>query len=112
MITFVSIDDSIREAVRGVVREELERAVAEVVAELRADGTPRLLDRDGAAHLLNISTKTLDRLVKGGAPHLLVGEAKGFEAAVLVGWLKARRGPGLRAIRPCPEGSMARKQTK
>jgi hypothetical protein len=94
------IDDLIREAVRAVIREELERAVAELVSELRADGAaPRLLDRDGAARLLGVSTKTLDRLVKEGAPFLLVGDAKRFEPAVLVGWLKARRGPRLHAVK-------------
>lgn len=94
----MSFDAALREAVRTVVREELDRAVAELVAELRADGTPRLLDRDGAARLLNVSTKTLDRLVKQGAPHLLVGDSKRFEPAVLVAWLRGRGAGRLRVV--------------
>jgi hypothetical protein len=94
----VTLDESLRQAVRAVVREELDRAVVELVAELRADGTPRLLDRDGAARLLGVSTKTLDRLVKAGAPFLLVGEAKRFEPAALVAWLRGRPGIGLRVL--------------
>jgi len=83
--------------VRAVIREELDRTITELLAELRADG-PRLLDRGGAGRLLSVSTKTLDRLVKQGAPFLLVGDAKRFDPAALLAWLRARRGPGLRAV--------------
>ncbi len=94
----MSIEDTIRVVVRAVIREELGRAATELLVELRDAGTPRLLDREGAARLLDISTKTLDRLVKAGAPFLLVGDAKRFEPTVLVGWLKGRKGPGLRSV--------------
>jgi hypothetical protein len=78
--------------------ERDERLFARVVEALQADG-PRLLDRDGLATALGVSTKTLDRLRRAGLPELRIGDSPRFDYGEVIGWLRTRREPGLRLVR-------------
>ncbi len=73
-------------------------AVAALVAEAVGDALERaapvaggqLLDRNGLARALGVSTSTVDRLVRTGLPCLLVCEARRFELPAVLEWLRAR----------------------
>lgn len=73
-------------------------AVAALVADAVADAfernlrqaSPQLLDRAGLARALGVSTSTVDRLARAGLPCLLVCEAKRFELALVLEWLRNR----------------------
>lgn len=65
------------------------RAVA-LALENEARPTFGLHDRASIAQALNTSTATVDRLVRQGMPHLLVGEARRFELPTVLEWLRTR----------------------
>ena len=74
--------DAVAALVADAVTDALERA---------APGAgPQLLDRKGLARALGTSTSTVDRLVRTGIPCLLVCEARRFELAAVLEWLRAR----------------------
>lgn len=68
-----------------LIREQLADALAD------HDGSPRLLDREGAARFLGISARQLDLLRSGDAPppEHRVGEAPRFIAAELEAWVRS-----------------------
>lgn len=76
--------DAVAALVVDAVTDALERA---------APGAgPQLLDRNSLARSLGVSTSTVDRLVRTGLPCLLVCEARRFELAAVLEWLRARSG--------------------
>jgi hypothetical protein len=69
----------------------LEPRLAEVIAAaIAAHHAPKLLDRRGLAHALNIGVDTVDRLRREGCPSLLVGDAPRFELDQVIQWLRGR----------------------
>jgi hypothetical protein len=86
----IDLDEADLKRIIGVVVEER-------LAELRGAEVSPLVDRNGAGRLLGCSTRQIDRLVNEGAPFLLVGDAKRFERAELLEWLRSRRA-GLRLV--------------
>ncbi|MDQ6948474.1 MAG: helix-turn-helix domain-containing protein, partial [Actinomycetota bacterium] len=55
-------------------------------------GDEQILDAEGAAELLQVSTKTLLRLARQGeVPGRKVGRSWRFERGDLIGWLRAAR---------------------
>ena len=78
------------ETLTAIVRD----AVADVLQEVIPPGQSPLLDRAALAKALAVSTSTVDRLARGGLPHLLVGDAKRFELSRVVGYLQARKQGG------------------
>jgi hypothetical protein len=70
--------------------ELIETAVAAGL-EARACALPEpLLDRAGVGRALDVSTATIDRLVRVGMPCVLVAEARRFELPAVLEWLRTR----------------------
>lgn len=68
--------------VRDLVRSEL--------AELRADQSPALLDREGLAQALGCSTGQVDKLRRQGLPVVWLGASPRFELPAVLAWLRTR----------------------
>jgi hypothetical protein len=82
------------------LRALLDERLAEIVAELRGEPVPELVDRDGLAKALSCSTRTLDRLrAEPGFPELQLVDLPRFCVADVVAWIRARgAGSGLRVV--------------
>lgn len=79
------------ELLRTIVREEVRAAVAEQLATLAPPSEPpTLLDRKGLARALVCSVATVDRMVREGMPHVLLGDSRRFDLPVVKGWLATR----------------------
>jgi len=87
----MSLDEMIASAVERAVERALEKHLTEL-----APSAPVLLDREGAAAFLRISSRQLDDLRRGEnpPPELRVGAAPRFEPSALVEWARgqARKG--------------------
>jgi excisionase family DNA binding protein len=80
-----TVDDALRELVRGVVRDELEALRAELVSP-----PSPYLDRQQTAQRLAISIATLDRLCRAGLPCVRVGDSRRFLSSDVDAWIRAR----------------------
>ncbi len=59
------------------------------------NGSPSLLDRHGAAQLLNFSVRTVDtRIATGDLPHVRLGRLIRFKPSDLAAYIEANRVPG------------------
>jgi hypothetical protein len=85
-LVVVSVDE-LREIVADIVTER----VSELLENARKP-VP-LLDRQRLAQALDVSTDTVDRLRREGAPARLVGDAPRFVLAEVLEWLKTREKP-------------------
>lgn len=78
MIDMVALKTVVSEAVREVVREELDRAL----------GTHRSLSKAQLAAALGKSTATIDRYVRNGMPCRSEGAHRIFDLDVCRSWLR------------------------
>lgn len=72
----------------ALVREAVRDAVAEALAD--QPDTPPLLDQQGLARALDISIRTLRKLVLQGMPELRVGDSPRYEIDAVLAWLRDR----------------------
>jgi hypothetical protein len=78
----------------GQLQRLVRRAIDDALAELdsRADAGPVLLDLEGLAAALRVTTRALFALRKEpGFPELRVGDAPRFRLEAVLAWLEARR---------------------
>src|SRR4051812_17762449 len=74
--------------------ELVTQAVAAALDGVNLGHTPPLLDRAGLARALSVSTSTVDRLLRAGLPYLRVADAKRFELASTLAYLRSTTGTG------------------
>lgn len=72
---------------RSLLREELDRCVAEIEAP------PALITQGDLARHLGVSDRTVFELRKQGLPTVWICESPRFELATCLEWLRARRAP-------------------
>lgn len=74
---------------RDQLREIVRDAIVEAFESQKDEPPPsQLLDRNGIASVLGLSTGTIDKLRKRGLPAIRVGDVPRFVAADCVEWLK------------------------
>ncbi len=71
---------------------ELVRAAVADALDERDVAPLALVDQQGLARALGVSTPTVRRLVREGLPELRVGDAPRYEIEACLGWLRGRRG--------------------
>ena len=73
------------------IAELVHRAVEEALGALdEVRSAPALVDRQGLARALSVSTGTVDALRRQGCPELRLGDAPRFEVSAVVEWLRER----------------------
>lgn len=77
----------------GELRELMREAALEAVAELGSAPKPALLDRNGIAQALGVSSSTVDRLRREGMPSILIGDSPRFEIEPCLAFLRGRGQP-------------------
>jgi hypothetical protein len=71
------------------LRELVRDAIVEAFEAQKEDPPAQLLDRNGIARVLGLSTGSIDKLRKQGLPSIRVGDVPRFVAADCIAWLKS-----------------------
>lgn len=79
---------ALAEALRPVIREEIERALEEHAAGEPL--SPEMLTVEQICAVLQVSRATLHRLRREGLPTVMLGESPRFRKAHCLAWLEAR----------------------
>jgi len=87
---------SLEDALRSIVRDELERAFENYVPA-RDSLPPKWLTMTALAEQLSVSVPTLKGLIEKGLPYIQPGEHKRFNLADCEAWLREQRDRGGRA---------------
>lgn len=71
------------------LRELVRDAIVEALESQKDDPSPLLLDRNGIARALGLSTSSIDKLRKQGLPSIRVGDVPRFIAGDCIAWLRS-----------------------
>lgn len=82
-------------------------AVADALEASRSPTLPTLLDREGCAEWLQVSTRTLDTMRGRGLPQVMLGDSPRFEPAAVLEWLRDQK---LAVLASAGEKNSAEKQ--